>query len=144
MGHKEVGCNKCHYCLGSMNSHCDLLSNEVTFKLKCPRMSFTVTFLMYPAEICIQLFMVAILLIPLPSLQLLLEFIRDVSCWQWKEFDWQPHQPHGDFLCSRWTACPRHTVAGQKTPTDWKMSIKCHSYIKEDVGRHCTEKSGSV
>lgn len=48
-----------------------------------------------------------------------------------KGFDWQPCQPHGDSLCSGWTACPRQAVAGQKTPTDWRMSINCHYYIKE-------------
>lgn len=60
-----------------------------------------------------------------------------------KALDWQQHQPHRDSLCCFWVGRPRQAVAGQKSPTDWRMSINCHYHVKEKLSsalhRDCVE-----
>lgn len=60
-----------------------------------------------------------------------------------KSCDWQPRRPHGDSFGSCWTAHRQQAVAGQKNPTEWRMSIYCHYYIREKISsvQHCTKKS---
>lgn len=60
-----------------------------------------------------------------------------------KALDWQQHQPHRDSLCCFWVGRPRQAVAGQKSPTDWRMSINCRYHVKEKLSsalhRDCVE-----
>lgn len=58
-----------------------------------------------------------------------------------KSGDWQSHLPHGDSFYSCWTAHPQQAVAGQKTPTEWRMPIYCHYYIKEGINSALRKKS---
>lgn len=84
---------------------------------------------------------VHILLILLMSLQMFLctEYLRDCSCWEWKALI-DSHVAHmGIPSAVAGLSAPNRLLQGKKktnkkkkkTPTDWRMSIYCHYYIRE-------------